>query len=193
MKYPIAAMILLICLAARGGNDRVKIGINAPAFSIQDQDGRNVTLAEFIGKTVVLEWFDPDCDYTKRDVAAKSSKTIAEKYKDKGVVWLAIHSTRLSNRGYNKAWIEKNELPFPVLEDSSKTVAAKFGVDSVPYFVIVDKHGTVAYLGALDDDDSRKGEKKEGKRNYIDRALEEITLGKGITIPETRLYGCPLP
>lgn len=181
-----------LALTALAGDEPIKVGAVAPDFSLQDQDGRNVTLREFVGKTVVLEWFDKDCDYTKRDYKEKATKSLAEKYADKGVVWLAINSTRTSDVGANKKWAEHNELKYPVLDDATRAQARAYSVTTVPVFVIVDKHGNVAYTGGIDDDESREGRKREGKVRYVDRALDEITSGKDVTIPTARAYGCPL-
>ena len=186
------AILSFVIPSARGDNPAVKVGTNAPAFTIQNQNGRNVTLREFIGKIVVLEWFDPDCDYTKRDILAGTSKTLSEKYQEKGVVWLAIDSTRDSSGERDTAWRAQNQWTFDVLHDANKAVAKAFGVNMVPYFAIVNQNGTVVYLGIGDNDDSRKGEKKEGKINLVDKALEELTAGKAVSARDSRPYGCPL-
>lgn len=195
MTYRFAIMlgiIGLLGLNVNGDNSSMKVGANAPAFTVQDQDGRNVTLRDSIGKIVVLEWYDPECEYTKRDIAAVTSKTLSEKYKDKGVVWLAVNSTRDGSGERNKAWIAQNHWSFNVLHDANQAVAKAFGVNSVPYFVIIDKNGGIAYLGVGDNDDSRDGGKKEGKINYIDKALEEMIAGKPVSLRDARAYGCPL-
>lgn len=195
MTYRFAIMlgiIGLLGLNVNGDNSSVKVGANAPAFTVQDQEGRNVTLRDSIGKIVVLEWYDPECEYTKRDIAAVTSKTLSEKYKDKGVVWLAVNSTRDGSGERNKAWIAQNRWSFNVLHDANQAVAKAFGVNSVPYFVIIDKNGGIAYLGVGDNDDSRDGGKKEGKINYIDKALEEMIAGKPVSLRDARAYGCPL-
>ena len=195
MTYRFAIMlgiIGLLGLNVNGDNSSVKVGANAPAFTVQDQEGRNVTLRDSIGKIVVLEWYDPECEYTKRDIAAMTSKTLSEKYKDKGVVWLAVNSTRDGSGERNKAWIAQNRWSFNVLHDANQAVAKAFGVNSVPYFVIIDKNGGIAYLGVGDNDDSRDGGKKEGKINYIDKALEEMIAGKPVSLRDARAYGCPL-
>lgn len=195
MTYRFAIMlgiIGLLGLNVNGDNSSMKVGANAPAFTVQDQDGRNVTLRDSIGKIVVLEWYDPECEYTKRDIAAVTSKTLSEKYKDKGVVWLAVNSTRDGSGERNKAWIAQNRWSFNVLHDANQAVAKAFGVNSVPYFVIIDKNGGIAYLGVGDNDDSRDGGKKEGKINYIDKALEEMIAGKPVSLRDARAYGCPL-
>jgi peroxiredoxin len=180
-------------LAASGLSDEhPAIGTNAPNFTLQDQDGRNVTLGELVGKTVVLEWFDPDCEYTKRDIAQKSTKTVAEKYADKGVVWLAINSTRESGAARNKSWRQDHELPYAVLDDGRRQVAGKFGILTVPFYVIIDKHGTISYNGSFDDDEDRNPRKREGTVNFVDRALDELVSGRTVSKPNGLSYGCPL-
>src|SRR5688572_16979576 len=70
-----------------------KIGEAAPSFSLKDQDGKTVSLADFKGKTVVLEWFNQQCPYVVRHYKSKTMTDTAAKYKDKDVVWLAINTT----------------------------------------------------------------------------------------------------
>ena len=191
-----AAVLTLLAVGAGGGGGDtagVKIGSSAPRFTCEDQEGRNVTLDELVGKTVVLEWFDPDCDYTKRDVQAeKTPQKLAERYKDKGVVWLGVNSTRDGSKGRNKQWVQDNALPYAVLDDSRKRLAAAYGIDTAPRYVIIDKHGKVVYAGSIDEDDSRTGAKREGKINFVERALDELTSGKDVTKPRGLAYGCPL-
>ena len=75
----------------------------------------------------------------------------------------------------------------------NQAVAGQFGVTSVPYYVVIDKNGNFAYAGMADDDDSRDAAvKREGKKLYVDQALDELTSGRAVTIPVSRTYGCPL-
>src|SRR5690349_23400087 len=114
-------MVVLTGISAGGDAAGLRIGANAPRFTLQDQDGKNVTLDGLTGKIVVLEWFDPECDYTKRDFAlAKTPQKLAERYKDKGVVWLGVNSTRNSSKEKDKAWVKENELPYAVLDDATQ-------------------------------------------------------------------------
>jgi peroxiredoxin len=186
-------MAVFLLVAVGGASDESpKIGTNAPNFTSQDQDGRNVTLGELVNKTVVLEWLDPDCEYTKRDIAMKSTKAIAEKYADKGVVWLAINSTRNSTAARNKSWRQDHELPYAILDDSRRQVAGKFGISTVPFYIIIDKHGAIAYSGSLDDDEDRNPRKRDGTVNFVDRALDELVNGRTVSKPNGLSYGCPL-
>src|SRR5437762_2384596 len=79
------------------------IGKPAPDFSLQDQSGKTVNLADYKGKIVVLEWFNNDCPYVQRHYKAKTMDDLASKYSSKDVVWLAINSTSGKSNDDNKA------------------------------------------------------------------------------------------
>src|SRR4051812_17233949 len=68
----------------------VAVGDAAPTFSLQDTDGKTINLSDLKGKTVVLEWFNATCPVVVRHHKAKTMTTLADKYKDKDVVWLAV-------------------------------------------------------------------------------------------------------
>ena len=75
---------------AQQGNKVVNIGQAAPAFELKDTDGKTVKLADFKGKIVVIEWFNPQCPYVVKHHEKNSTMAdTANKFKDKGVVWLA--------------------------------------------------------------------------------------------------------
>lgn len=166
----------------------------APRFLLQDQTGKNVSLDELTGKIVVLEWFDPNNDYTKRDYKAGTTRELAAKYRDKNVVWLAINSTKLSEVSWNKRWAEEKKLGYRVLDDSRLDVANKYGITTAPFYFIIDKSGRIQYEGPIDDDENRalvQGP-KDGRINYIDRALGQLTSGQVVDRPQPRVYGDPL-
>lgn len=170
----------------------VRLNTNAPDFAVEDDAGRNVSLRDFTNSIVVLEWFDPLCEYTQRDYKARTPQKLEAKYRDKGVVWLAVNSARDSTRDHNRAWAQANELKARVLDDARKRISAAYGVKTVPCFVIIDRHGKVVYTGAIDDDESRNPEPREGSIEYVDRALGQLVEGKAVDRPVTRVFGCPL-
>ena len=161
---------------------------SAPAFTLADQDGRQVSLADFAGKVVVLEWLNPDCPYVQRHYQAKTMVNLANKYRPKGVVWLAINSTHYWDQQKNKEWHTKQSLPYPVLGDHAGKVGRSYGAKTTPHMFIVDASGALAYRGAIDDDAS--GARTGAAVNYVDRALTEILGGGKPSVPETRQYGC---
>src|SRR3954447_21420645 len=72
--------------------DHAKLGAKAPDFTLKDQNGKEVKLADYKGKAVVLEWLNPDCPYVKRHYEAGTMTSLAKEYAKSDVVWLAISS-----------------------------------------------------------------------------------------------------
>ena len=98
-------------------------GKKAPAFSLKDQDGKTVKLADFKGKSVVLYFYPKDmtsgctveaCDF-RDDFGA---------LKKKGAVVLGVSP---DNEKSHQKFIAKHELPFPLLVDDEHTVAEAYG------------------------------------------------------------------
>jgi len=159
----------------------------APAFTLEDVNGEKVSMSDFADKIIVLEWANPGCPIWRRVHKAGTFKALAEKYKDKGVVWLAINSTHTSDREKNRKFAEAEKLPYPYLDDHAGTVGKAYGAKTTPHMFVLDKNGRLAYQGAIDDDPSGK---KEKTLNYVDQALTELLAGKAVSVPKTAPYGC---
>src|SRR3954451_5539352 len=102
----LAVVAMALSLAVAADTDKktgVKPGDTAPAFSLQDQDGKTVNLSDFKGKIVVLEWFNNDCPFVQRHYKAKTMNDAADKWKEKDVVWLAVNTTAGKSVSDNKA------------------------------------------------------------------------------------------
>jgi peroxiredoxin len=184
----ILAVLAMTLSAAQQARAEVKPGADAPAFSLQDQDGKTVSLADFKGKIVVLEWFNNECPYVKRHYEAKTMNTLSDKWKDKDVVWLAINSTDGKKNADNKAAADALSVNHPILNDADGKIGKEYGAKSTPHMFIIDKDGKVVYTGGIDNDpDGKKGDKAV---NYVDKALDELAAGKPVSEPQTKQYGC---
>lgn len=183
----VAALTLTFALAQRA-HAAVKPGDTAPQFSLQDQDGKTVSLSDFKGKIVVLEWFNNECPYVQRHYKAQTMNTLADKWKDRDVVWLAVNSTTGKKNSDNKAAASELSVNHPILNDSDGTVGKEYGAKSTPHMFIIDKDGKIAYTGGIDND--KEGNKGAEKVNYVDKALDEITQGRPVSTPQTEQYGC---
>jgi len=162
-------------------------GSTAPAFALPDQDGQTVRLADFAGKIVVLEWTNYECPYVKHHSAQGTMKALAEKYRERGVVWLAVNSTKHATREKDREWIAQNKLPYPILEDFEGTTGKAYGAKTTPHMFVIDPSGKIAYAGAIDDD-ARLGGRPTV--NYVEQALAELTAGKPVSTARTSPYGC---
>ena len=168
---------------------KATIGKEAPAFSLQDQDGKTVNLSDHKGKIVVLEWFNQSCPYVVRhyEKTDTMNKTAA-KYPD--VVWLRINTTKGKDAAANKASADQWGIKTPILSDTTTEVAKAYGAKTTPQMFIIDKEGMLVYNGAIDDDPSADGEKGDEAVNYVAKALDEIGKGSTVTTSETKPYGC---
>ena len=164
----------------------------ATQFTLTNYDGQDVSLADFDGKVVVLEWLNYDCPFVKYHYeTASTMEDLANKYADKGVVWLAINSTNYATSETNKEFAKKNSVPYPILDDHKGNVGHAYGAQRTPELFIIDKNGQIAYHGAIDN--APLGKLSEGqteKINYVDNALTELLAGKEISVPQTKPYGC---
>jgi peroxiredoxin len=165
-----------------------KIGATAPQFTLQDQNGKNVSLSDYAGKVVVLEWTNPQCPVVQRHYAAKTMTTLQKQYASQGVVWIGINSTHDVTNAQDLAWVNQQGISWSVLNDASGATGHAYGAKSTPGMYIIDKTGKLAYSGAIDNDPS--GNLSTGKINYVQKALDEVLAGKAVTIAETKSYGC---
>jgi len=158
-------------------------------FTLEDQNGNKISLSDYGDKIVVLEWTNPDCPFVKRHYNEKTMVQLAEKYKDKDVVWFAVNSTHYMGNEDNKKWSDKYGVPYPILNDSSGEVGKSFGAKTTPHMYIIDNTEGLVYEGGIDDDKS--GAINPDKRsNYVDLALTNLSSGDTIEISKSKPYGC---
>jgi len=171
-----------------------EVGRPAPDFTLKDTDGQSVTLSQVLagGKTVVLEWFNPDCPFIKRHhLQDKDMNTLYDQYKDQGVVWFAINSGAAGAEG---AGLERNQkakadykIEYPILLDENGSVGRMYGAKTTPHMFVIRKDGVLIYSGAIDDDP--RGNKKD-RVNYVQAALVSCANGATLETAQTKSYGC---
>jgi peroxiredoxin len=164
------------------------IGSSAPQFKLQDQTGKPVSLSDYAGKIVVLEWTNPGCPIVQRHYKAKTMTTLFSQYQPQDVVWLAINSTHDTTNAEDLTWVNEQGLKYPVLNDASGATGHAYGATNTPHMFIIDKTGKVAYEGAIDNDP--QGDMTTGKVNYVSKALDEMLAGKTVSVAVTKAYGC---
>jgi peroxiredoxin len=172
----------------------VKVGQPAPDFTLTDLDGKTVHLADYKGKTVVLEWFNPGCPFVQKAHREGALKDMAARVTEKGVVWLAINSGAPGKQGHGKDTNVKARDEFgmkhPILLDETGATGRAYGAERTPHMYVIDPKGTVVYAGAIDSTRGGEPEKDEKVTNYVDVALGELAEGKTIATAQTEAYGC---
>src|SRR5258708_5056941 len=136
-------------VAEKPAEAKLEIGKAAPAFELKDLDGKAVKLADYKGKTVVLEWFNPECPVVTHQHTEGILKDMAAKATKDGVVWLAINSNASGMEGSgvdkNKKMREEWKMDYPVLLDEAGTIGHAYGAKCTPTMYIIDAKGKLAY------------------------------------------------
>lgn len=185
------ALAAAFVLAAAPGF-AVAVGDKAPAFELQDLDGQSHSLAGYAGKTVVLEWVNPNCPFSDRHAREKTMIELADRYGD--VVWLGINSTNPDHRDYlmtaeHATWAANHGIDYPILYDESGDVGHAYDAKTTPHMYVIDSEGTVVYNGAIDNDPPGRMA-QEARTNYVDGGLTAVGHGAPPDPASTKPYGC---
>lgn len=168
-----------------------KIGEQAPAFTLTSTDGKEYKLSDLKGKIVVLEWFNPECPaIVQHHKAATTFNDLNKDFKDKDVVFMAINSGAKGKQGngkeLNTKLAKEYGIEYPILLDESGAIGKAYGAKTTPHCFIIDKDGNLVYNGAIDNGSFGKN----GDKNYVRDALNQVTKGETVTTAETKPYGC---
>lgn len=173
------------------------VGRAAPAFTVTDLAGKPVTLADYKGRTVVLEWHNFGCPFVQKHYRSNNMQTLQKKY-GADVVWLAVNSTNKGHSDYTAPDALASQLkqfgaaPARYLMDEPGTMGLAYGAKVTPHMYVIDPQGKVVYNGAIDDKRSSNPEDVKTSRNYVVAALEELKAGKAVSTPSTSPYGCTI-
>ena len=186
-----------LCLAAGAALAfTATVGQPAPAFSAVDTSGKTVSLADFKGRAVVLEWMNPGCPYVRRHYEGENMQTTQKGATGKGVVWLAVNSTSTDASDYLQPraladWMKaKGAAASATLMDADGKVGRAYGARTTPHMYLIDAKGTLVYAGAIDDKPRANPAEMKSAVNHINLALAETLAGKPVSTPTTRAYGC---
>jgi peroxiredoxin len=172
------------------------VGKSAPDFVLKDLDGHDVRLADFRGRIVVLEWFNPKCPFVNMSHTKGSLKGTAARHIAEGVAWLGIDSSAPGKQGYApdeiRDGVKRFGLTHQILRDETGTVGRAYGASNTPHMFVIDHAGILVYAGAIDNSPDGEGESPQGGTlvNYVDAALDDLAAGRRVRTPRTKPYGC---
>jgi peroxiredoxin len=172
------------------------VGKAAPDFRASDPNGRTVSLSDFRGKTIVLEWNNPECPTVKKHYESGNMQKTQAAAAAAGAVWLTINSSAEGNQGYltpaqAKAFTARQpSRRTAYLLDPSGTVGRAYGARATPHMYVVNPAGTLVYNGGIDDRPTTDKADIPGARNHVLAALAELKAGKPVSVPTSRAYGC---
>jgi hypothetical protein len=173
------------------------VGEAAPAFTLTDIKGVTHNLSDFKGKTVVLEWVNPECPFVvKHYEKSNNIPTLQKAATADGVVWLSINSAAAGKQGdfdaaEVAAWSAKtNAAPTAYLRDSDGKVGKAYGAKTTPQIYVINAAGTLVYNGAIDSIRSADAADIAKAENFAAAALAAVKTGKPVEKATTQPYGC---
>jgi len=186
------ALNLIITLPA----ESAEIGQPAPEFTLTSALGNQHSLADYRGKLVVLEWYNPGCPFVMKYYDSGQMQKLQQEYTQKGVVWLIINSSAQGKQGHcppdvaQKLIREKKIMATEFLLDHNGQVGLSYQAKTTPHMYVIDQKGILAYQGAIDDKASTSIADLAQARNHVKEALEEIMAGQSVSVKTTKPYGC---
>lgn len=195
MLTRIALTTLLLALTASAGA-ALKIGEPAPDFTGTDTAGNKVTLSNFRGKPVILEWTNHDCPFVRKHYNSGNMQKQQRAATGKGAVWLSIISSAPGKQGHvtpaqaDALTAERKAAPSAVILDESGDIGRLYGAKTTPHMFIVDADGKLAYMGGIDSIPSTNPADIEQATQYVPIALAQVMKGEPVTSSVTRPYGC---
>ena len=200
MRYALATLSVLalsltttLLAQADGG---AQVGSAAPDFRLPDSQGKETSLSQFKGKTVVLEWFNPGCPFVKKFYSGGDMQRFQKTAREKGAVWLTINSNAEGKPGYisqEKAADVVGSLQLQstaLLLDPKGSVGRSYGARTTPHMYVIDPKGTLVYAGAIDNEPSTDSSDIAQAQNYVLNAVESVASGRPIEPNSTEPYGC---
>jgi peroxiredoxin len=195
MKTPLTlAAVSLLPAAALAA---APAGQPAPAFTVADLAGKPASLADYKGRTVVLEWHNFGCPFVQKHYRSGNMQALQKRYAN-DVVWLAVNSTHKTAYDYAEPAALEQALksfgaaPARYLMDEPGALGRAYGAKVTPHMYVIDASGKVVYNGAIDDKRSTNVEDVKSARNYVAAALDELKAGKPVTTATTTPYGCTI-
>jgi len=145
--------ICLIGVSVAQTTMKLREGMKAPNFNLQNHLGKFFKLSSFKGKSPVIIYFYPKAGTPGCTKQACGIRDDLNKFKDKNVVVLGIS---IDSKKDIKRFVRENNINFPLLSDNNKIVTAKYGVlrddgKAKRVTFIVDKKGIIVKIIEVSD------------------------------------------
>ncbi len=169
----------------------LEIGNSAPEFNLPATDGNHYSLNSFRDADTLVVFFT--CNHCPYVIGSdESTRQIAEKFAGKGVRFAGINSNsantyREDDFDHMVARMNEHTFPWVYLRDESQETALKYGALRTPHFYVFDKDRKLIYTGRAVDNPKNPS---RASSHDLERALEEHTSGKEISVPVTNPIGC---
>jgi hypothetical protein len=194
LRRSLLAALIVPALAHAAAN----VDAPAPAFTATTADGKTVSLADYKGKTVVLEWTNHDCPFVKKHYGSGNMQSQQKAAASQGVVWLQVISSAPGQQGHvdgataQKLNTDRGAVPTATLLDPKGEIGKAYGAQTTPHMYVIRPDGTLAYKGGIDSLATADQNDIGKAEPYVTQALVAVSSGRKVDKASTRPYGCSI-
>jgi len=155
MKNRIAALIaaaLVVAVPTAGADASGP----APSFTLNARGGSNLSLAQYKGQVVMLNFWASWCGPCRQEMPLLEN--IYKKYNKMGFTLIGVNVEPDSKAA--DAWLKQTPVSFPVVYDKESQVSKLYDVQGMPSTVIIDRKGNLRVL--------HRGYKPGDENEYLD-------------------------
>jgi len=137
--------------AVPGGQQGATVGINvgqiAPDFTLADLDGNEISLSDFRGKAVFINFWATWCPPCRAEMPEIES--VYQDYKDKGAVVIGVDIRETEE--LVREFIQRGGYHWTFILDSTGVVAADYNIQAIPTSFFIDREGVIraVNIGAM--------------------------------------------
>jgi len=172
------------------------IGEPAPSFRGITAAGEKISLADFGGRPIVLEWTNHQCPFVQKHYKTGNMQKLQRRLTEAGAVWISIISSAPGKQGHVSAdearAIATRNASYAdhILLDPEGEIGRAYLARTTPQMALIRPDGTLAYNGAIDDKPSTQYDTVETAENYLEAAFTAVESGEPVDPAVTKPYGC---
>ena len=120
------------------------IGDSAPGFSVKDIDGKEIKLADYKGKVVLLDFWASWCIPCREEFPF-----LIDFYREHQKDAFIVLAVNIDDKEENmRGFLKKNYAShvFPVIFDREKSIPPLYELESMPTSIFIDKKGIIRYI-----------------------------------------------
>lgn len=120
----------------------IETGRPAPTFTLKSLVHGNLSLKEFRGQVVMVNFWATWCGPCRQEMPALNA--LYEKYRDAGFVLLGVNIDAQPDNAVRM--MRRLRVTYPILFDTDKKASVLYDVSAMPTTVLIDRDGKVRYV-----------------------------------------------
>jgi len=159
----------------------------APDFTLSMIDGGRLSLSDWRGFIVVVNFWSAECAWSRRADVLLVYRQLTWESKGVRIVGLAPNGNETENE--IRYEMQNRHINYPVVIDFDHRMADLYKAETTPHFFVLDRQGMARYVGALDD---ATAESRDAHIYYVDKAVTALLNNRSPDPTFTPAYGCDI-